>query len=277
MRRIEINKTDLENLSKSNHAKEIAEKFNVKISLIRKRCREWKIKMIAPRKHTEETKKYISEEKKRWYTNNPDKHPWKNNSKFRSKPCEKIKEYLKSKGILFIEEFIPKLPSERNYSIDIAFPDKKVGIEVNGNQHYNPDGTLKEYYLNRHNEIELSGWKLYQIHYSLCYSETLLVESIVKILAENKKIEFDYLTYVPKRKKIKVSKIDPDYRKRPRPNTRKVTWPTKEELCVLIYKIPLTKIARQYGVSDVTVKKWCNNYDLCLPRHGYWLKKQRCR
>ena len=271
MKRIEINKEDLENLSKHHHARAIAEKFNVKTSLIRKRCREWKIKMSAPRKHTEETKKNISETKRQWYIDHPDKHPWKSSYKLKSKPCENLKDFLKNKDILFIEEFTPQIPSKRNYSIDIAFPDKMIGIEVNGNQHYNPDGTLKEYYSNRHNEIEFAGWKLYQIHYSLCYNKTILEEFISKILLENKKIEFNYSIYIPKQK-VKI-KNDPDYKKRPRPDMRKVVWPTKEELNILIYKMPLTKIAKQYGVSDVAVRKWCNSYKLCVPKHGYWFKK----
>ena len=60
------------------------------------------------------------------------------------------------------------------FSIDIAFPDIKFGIEVNGNQHYNSDGTLKPYYKERHDLIEKSGWILLELHYSSCYIDDIL-------------------------------------------------------------------------------------------------------
>jgi len=119
-------------------------------------------------KHTEEVKKIISDKRKDYLKNNPDKHPWKRNSKFKSIPCEKVKEYLNSKNIKFVEEWQPL--DEKFYSIDIAFPDIKFGIEINGNQHYNADGTLKEYYQKRHDEIVNSGWVLLELHYSISWN-----------------------------------------------------------------------------------------------------------
>lgn len=38
--------------------------------------------------------------------------------------------------------------------------------------------------------------------------------------------------------------------------------PPKEELEKLIYDTPFTTIAKQYGVSDKAVSKWCKKYDL---------------
>lgn len=127
-------------------------------------------------KHTEKSKKTISEKRKLFLKNNPDKHPWKRNDKFKSVPCEKIKQFLKEKNILFVPEWQPL--ENKFYSIDIAFPDIKLGIEINGNQHYNSDGTLKEYYQKRHNEITDSGWTLLELHYSISWNlnkfETIL-------------------------------------------------------------------------------------------------------
>ncbi len=42
------------------------------------------------------------------------------------------------------------------------------------------------------------------------------------------------------------------------PTARKVVWPTREELAELLWTMPLTKIAAQFGVS-----------------RGYWLKKMK--
>jgi very-short-patch-repair endonuclease len=53
-----------------------------------------------------------------------------------------------------------------------------VALEINGQQHYNSDGTLKDYYQNRHDLIESKGWQIIEIHYSQCFSD----ENISKFL-----------------------------------------------------------------------------------------------
>lgn len=45
-------------------------------------------------------------------------------------------------------------------------------------------------------------------------------------------------------------------------NQRKVERPTKEELISLISTMPYVKIAKQFGVSDKTIVKWCKFYDI---------------
>ena len=63
---------------------------------------------------------------------------------------------------------------DRYFSIDIAFPDKKIGIEINGNQHYDSSGELKKYYRERHNLIEEKGWKLLEFHFKEIYKEEII-------------------------------------------------------------------------------------------------------
>jgi hypothetical protein len=58
------------------------------------------------------------------------------------------------------------------------------------------------------------------------------------------------------------------------PTARKVVWPTREELSELIWKIPLTKIAEQFGVTDKAVARWVSVYDLETPPRGYWLQRR---
>ena len=125
--------------------------------------------------HTPEIRKRISEGRKKWLKQNPEKHLW-NISKNYSIPCEQLKQKLRNNNILFEEEFQPLFP-ERFFSIDIAFPEKKIGIEVNGNQHYNKDKkTLKKYYQERHDLIEESGWKLIELHYLDVYKDNIIEE-----------------------------------------------------------------------------------------------------
>lgn len=123
-------------------------------------------------KHTQEQKENLSKKRKDWLSKNPDKHPWKLNTKFISLPCENLKKLLRNSGILFEEEFTPL--TERHFSLDIAFPEKKIGIEVNGEQHYNRDGSLKKYYQERHDLIESKGWKLFELHYAECYNDSII-------------------------------------------------------------------------------------------------------
>lgn len=113
-------------------------------------------------------KKHLSEKRKQWLKDHPNEHVWKRNTKFISKPCENFKKYLLSKGIKFVEEYTPF--DDVNYSLDIAWPDEKIGIEINGNQHYNLDGSLGNYYSKRHKLFENRGWKIIEIHYTKCYN-----------------------------------------------------------------------------------------------------------
>lgn len=125
---------------------------------------------------SEEARILISEKRKKYLSENPDKHPWKRDRKKVSVPCENVKNYLRQNGIDFVEELSPL--SDRLFSIDIAFPHLMIGIEVNGNQHYNSDGSLKAYYQERHDLIEQAGWRLIEVHYTECFSN----EQIAKFL-----------------------------------------------------------------------------------------------
>lgn len=118
---------------------------------------------------SDETKALLSRKRSQYLKNNPDKHPWKRENKHNSIPCQNVKNFLDRANIKYIEEFTPL--QDRNYSIDIAFPHIKVGIEINGNQHYTANGELKPYYKERHDIIEQAGWKLIEVHYSLCFSD----------------------------------------------------------------------------------------------------------
>lgn len=113
--------------------------------------------------------KKISESRKLYLKNNPDSHVWKRKEKFKSKPCEYFKKMLRENNIEFIEEYSPLIDEGRMFSVDIAFPDKKIAVEINGNQHYNRDGTLKAYYKERHDLITSKGWKVIEIPYNVVY------------------------------------------------------------------------------------------------------------
>jgi hypothetical protein len=54
---------------------------------------------------------------------------------------------------------------------------------------------------------------------------------------------------------------------------RRENIPSKEELEVLLWEIPSTRIAQMYDVSDTTVKKWARYHNLSKPPRGYWQKQ----
>jgi len=45
----------------------------------------------------------------------------------------------------------------------------------------------------------------------------------------------------------------------------------KEELKKLVWEKPKIEIAKQYGVSDVTIGKYCRKWNIKTPHRGYWI------
>lgn len=48
---------------------------------------------------------------------------------------------------------------------------------------------------------------------------------------------------------------------------------TREELFKQIWERPMTKVAAEYGISDVALKKICVKHRIPVPGRGYWAKK----
>ena len=151
----------------------------------------WKEGKYKDKKNTRnpwnnDQKQRISVSRKKWMSENVDKHPWKKSTKFVSVPCEFLKKKLKDIGLIFEEEWTPL--TDRYFSIDIAFPNVKIGIEVNGEQHYNRDGSLRDYYQKRHDLIESNGWKLFELHYAKVYDDTQIGPIVQWIERESSKL-----------------------------------------------------------------------------------------
>ena len=253
---------------------EISKELNLSVSKVYKICLDNglnKIGLIGGSKGfkmSDESKKKISDAKKLLYKNNPEKHIWKSNSKFISKPCEEFKKILDEQHIPYVAELTPL--DDRFFSIDIAFPDKRIGIEINGNQHYNKDGSLKKYYNDRHNLIESYGWKLYEIHFSICYNRDEVLNLVKNILEENSTIfTFDYDNYLKEKlikteknflcKKCGENKMDRysnQCTKCQHLSRRKVQRPSFDQLNLDIEQLGYSGTGRKYGVSDNAIRKW---------------------
>ncbi len=159
------------------------------------------------RKHSSETKEKLRKSRIKYLKEHPEINSWKINNKFKSIPCEKVKNELKQLNINFQEEHQPLLHKNRFFRIDIAFIDKKLGIEINGGQHWDSEGKLKPYYQERHDLIENEGWKLYEIPYHVAMRKDFVIEFIIPLL-ENKMIEnYDINLYLPQNNSWSVLQI----------------------------------------------------------------------
>jgi very-short-patch-repair endonuclease len=188
-------------------------------------------------------------------------HNWSFNHKI-SFPCNKFKDELRKNGISFIEEYRPLL--DHFYQIDIAFPDKKIGIEVNGNQHYNEDKTLAPYYQKRKEEIEKVGWKLYDFHFSLFYRKNKIHE-IIDFIKNQKLGSMDYLEddwHLSKKKLWEIEKRERD--RRAEEEKLKKIEQTKENLLksgIDFSKFGwVNKASKIIGVSWSHVNDWMHSY-----------------
>jgi len=55
----------------------------------------------------------------------------------------------------------------------------------------------------------------------------------------------------------------------------KIEWPNKEELHKLVWEKPTSILAKEFGVSDKAIEKWCKKYGIDKPPRGYWAKKRK--
>lgn len=222
-------------------------------------------------KHTEETKREMSIRQKQFLIDNPDKHPWRQHDKFKSRPCESFKKFLRELNVNFIEE-LQGVVDGRHFSIDIALPDKMIAIEVNGIHHYEPDGSLSPYYQERHDLIISKGWKVYEIFCRKCFNKEKVQEFLD--IAVNSPVvqDFDYFNYIPQPKKSHLDNC-PNCKEQKWKEAklcvkcngiskRKVKRPSKEKLQSLVDSKPILQISKMYKVSDNTIRKWCKFYEI---------------
>lgn len=166
--------------------------------------KEFLIKKNKPkekRKLTEEHKQKIRESYHKWMEEHHD--DFIKYSSGQSNVCEYFKNILKNNNINFIEEFTPFWP-ESGYRLDVAFPDEKIGIEINGSQHYNSNGELNENTLKKQHFFENKGWKIIQIYYKDVYKENITsIKEILNLPIRSKEyIKEDIDTrYLAKKKK----------------------------------------------------------------------------
>lgn len=254
--------------------REIREKYNLSNSTIfrilknKTRTHEESMKLEYRnkyRKTSNETKKKLSLWRIKYLKDNPDKIKWVGNE---SKPSTKFKSILVENNISFVEEFSPL--SNRFFNIDIAFPNVKIGIEINGEQHYERSGKLKKYYQDRHDLITNGGWKLYEIHTSLVYKKEFIDNLILELKNNFNLGNIDYSFYKKELVENKCLCGENILKKSKNCNKcdgelkfgigRKVERPTYKILINEIDKFGYKSTGRKYGVAGNTIKKWIKLY-----------------
>lgn len=136
-------------------------KLNPKYEEIKKNKSE-KLSIIGKnKKHSEETKKKLSEIRINFLKQNPDKVPYKlNHSSKESYPEKYFTELFENEGFGVSKKLQIGL-----YELDFYIPNKKIDIEIDGSQHYT-DSKIVESDKRRTAFLESEGWDVIRIDWA---------------------------------------------------------------------------------------------------------------
>jgi len=113
------------------------------------------------KKLSEETKNKISKSRKEFLLNNPDKVPYLlNHSRNESYPEKYFWSIFEKQNLGIIRDFRIGL-----YELDFSIPDKKIDIEIDGDQHYY-DTKILQSDIRRNKYLEELGWDIIRIRWS---------------------------------------------------------------------------------------------------------------
>ena len=144
------------------------------------------VKPHGPHVWTDAERKKQSELKRQYAKEHPELCSWRTSAKFISLQCETLKTILAEHGLVFTAEYSDTSWSHA-YSLDIAFTDIKLDIEINGNQHY-CNGQLKPYYQERHDYLVSQGWEVIEWHFKNCYQQTK-IDDLIRYIEDKLSIQ----------------------------------------------------------------------------------------
>jgi very-short-patch-repair endonuclease len=160
----------------------IKAKSNGKTIIVSKETREKFSRSMTGRKHSEETKKRISEIRIKYLKDHPDKVPYLLNhySKGDSYPEKYFEE-------LFLKENIPLKKKKQIgiYQLDFYNEELMLYVEIDGDQHY-LDKRIVDSDIRRSKFLKDLGWKEFRIKWS--HYQTLSYEDKNKIILEIKSL-----------------------------------------------------------------------------------------
>lgn len=214
-------------------------------------------KLLKPHKHSEETKKKISEIRRKFLAENPDKIPYRlNHSSKRSYPELRFEEALKEAGIT---GWKPQFPFGI-YEFDFAFPEQRIDVEIDGATHLLPN--VKSIDETRDAFAVKFNWKVIRFPAQEIKND---VKACLNVLLEALSLpKIEYSLPLKPEKKIfhcvdcksevcygskRCSKCYSFFqRKVKRPSIEQI----KSDLSIMSY----VAVGKKYGVSDNCIRKW---------------------
>ena len=217
------------------------------------------------KKLSEETKNKISKSRKEYLLNNPDKVPYLlNHSRNESYPEKYFWEIFEKENIGIVKSYRIGL-----YELDFSIPDKKIDIEIDGDQHYY-DTKILQSDIRRNEYLEKLGWDIIRIRWAdykkmdnkskeeyvieiLSYINGLIIKKPTIKIINKIKNKCDCGDTINKR----ANKCKRCYQL----SQRRVERPSLEELLLEIEENGYLSTGKKYGVSDNAIRKWIKNYE----------------
>ena len=75
------------------------------------------------------------------------------------------------------------------------------------------------------------------------------------------------------KQKSKCKKCNIQYLEKYNNCKTKIDWPTPEVMSILVWGKPSSTLAKELGVSDVAINKFCKIFNISKPPRGYWSKQ----
>jgi very-short-patch-repair endonuclease len=243
--------------------------FGIKSGLFKTRSKSDANKLSHiknPRTLSSETKLKISESRIKFLKENPDKVPYKlNHSSKESFPERYFSEVFENEGIKVEKYYHIGL-----YELDFCILEKKIDIEIDGNQHYD-DKKIVDSDKRRTAYLEENGWDVIRIRWSdynrLSHDGKLEFIKNLKKYINSLINEKPSIITVKKRKGYNICECGNekciksikcinccDSRK------RKVERPPYEQLMNEVTNLGYNATGRKYDVCFHTIKKWIKSY-----------------
>lgn len=214
-------------------------------------------------KHSEETKHKLSEIRRNFLKEHPEKTAWRTKNMSYPEKCFKkfLKENEYDKKYLIIREY-----SFFPYFIDFAFVNEKFAIEIDGSQHECQERKGKD--IQKDNLLKANGWRVLRLTKNIVKTNWVKIKEELDKYLSNKDYTCDdrvgIFTYESKHKKKERDKNGyTEFQRQMFLNNRKVkNRPSPNDLLKLIKSKSFVEVGKMYNVTDNTIRKWCKFYNL---------------
>lgn len=257
--------------NEGNSSKDLIEKYKLSHAIINKAAKLGYFKLRSrseatklrhekyPLVHSDEWKENMSRIRRKYLSDNPDKMPYRLYHSSKESYPEKYFAELFQKENITVERYLPV----SIYELDFCIPDKKINIEIDGNQHYTVD-IIAESDIRRNAFLSDKGWDTIRIKWS--DYQKMDYEGKAKYISELKdyinKLSNDKPTipFIENGKKLcecgaKIWKTSKRCKKCADINQRKVNY-NIETLLKEKETNSYESLGKIYGVTGKTIKKW---------------------